>query len=180
MNEWGLAASGWNWVGPARLLLVGAAGETATEVLAVDIRARRVVHRQRFDGEIRALRQPAVLRGLAADWPAVRAGRDGPEAAVAYLKRFSHAEPVQAIVGPPEIEGRFFYTPDLKALNFTRGRSPLDPFLDRLLRDRTAERPYAMGTAEIIPFPDMKLSKQAELATLLFIYNPKGDATRGQ
>jgi hypothetical protein len=46
----GLAASGWNWIGPSRLLLVGAAGETATEVLAVDLRARRVVHRQRFDG----------------------------------------------------------------------------------------------------------------------------------
>ena len=48
----GLGASGWNWVGPSRLLLVGAAGETATEVLAVDIRARRVVHRQRFDGVV--------------------------------------------------------------------------------------------------------------------------------
>jgi len=48
----GLGASGWNWVGPSRLLLVGTAGETATEVLAVDIRARRVVHRQRFDGVV--------------------------------------------------------------------------------------------------------------------------------
>lgn len=118
------------------------------------VREYEGIDRQRFDGEIRALRQPAVLRGLAADWPAVRAGREGPEAAVAYLKRFSHAEPVQAIVGPPEIQGRFFYTPDLKALNFTRGRSPLDPFLDRLLRDRTAERPYAMAV-QSLPAPEL-------------------------
>jgi len=118
------------------------------------VREYGAIDRHRFDAEIRASREPAVLRGLAADWPAVRAGREGPEAAVAYLKRFSHAEPVQAIVGPPEIEGRFFYTPDLKALNFTRGLSPLDPFLDRLLRDRTAARPYAMAV-QSIPAPEL-------------------------
>lgn len=107
------------------------------------------IDRARFDGEVRAARQPVVLRGLAADWPVVRAARESDEALVAYLKRFSHAEPVNAIVGAPEIEGRFFYTPDLAALNFTRGKSPLDPFLDRLLRDRDAARPYAMAVQSI-------------------------------
>lgn len=103
---------------------------------------------------IRAARQPAVLRGLGAGWPAVEAGRAGPEALVGYLKRFAHAQPVQAIVGPPEIEGRFFYTPDLTGLNFTRGLSPLGPFLDRLLRDRDAERPYAMAV-QSLPAPEL-------------------------
>jgi hypothetical protein len=75
---------------------------------------------------------------------------------IGYLKRFATPEPVHAIVGPPEIEKRFFYTPDLKALNFTRGLSPLAPFLDRLLRDQAAERPYAMAVqsapvAELLP-----------------------------
>jgi len=45
-----LAVSGWSWAGPSRLLLFGSASETTTEVLAVDIRTRRVVRRQRFDG----------------------------------------------------------------------------------------------------------------------------------
>jgi hypothetical protein len=47
----GMFASGWGWVGRSRLLLFGSAGEpAATEVLAVDVRARRVVRRQRVDG----------------------------------------------------------------------------------------------------------------------------------
>jgi hypothetical protein len=46
----GLVASGWSWAGPSRLLLFGAASETVTEVLAIDLRSRRVVHRERIDG----------------------------------------------------------------------------------------------------------------------------------
>jgi Cupin-like domain len=107
------------------------------------------IDRTRFDANIRPLRQPTVFRGLGRHWPAVAAARDGADAVVAYLKRFSHPNPVNAIVGEPEIEGRFFYTPDLKGLNFTRGMSPLDPFLDRLLRDRDVARSYAMAIQSI-------------------------------
>jgi hypothetical protein len=112
------------------------------------------IDRERFDAEIRTTAKPVVLRGLAADWPAVRTARDSDEALVDYLKTFSHAEPVGAIVGAPEIEGRFFYEPGLTALNFTRGRSPLDPLLDRLLRDRDVQRPYAIAV-QSIPAPDL-------------------------
>jgi hypothetical protein len=114
----------------------------------------RGVDRATFNAEIRPAAQPVVLRGLGADWPAVRAARLSDEALVSYFKRFSHDRPVGAIVGAPEIEGRFFYTPDLATLNFSRGQSPLDPFLDRLLRDRTAPRPYAMAV-QSIPAPDL-------------------------
>ncbi|WP_445192706.1 cupin-like domain-containing protein [Sphingomonas sp. Tas61C01] len=118
------------------------------------IREYSGVTREQFDREIRPARQPAILRGLGRDWPAVQAARESGEAAVAYLKGFSHADPVNAIVGEPEIEGRFFYTADLTGLNFARGKSPLDPFLDRLLRDRDALRPYAMAV-QSIPTPDL-------------------------
>ncbi len=112
------------------------------------------IDRARFDAEVRYAGQPAVLRGLGAAWPAVAAGREGPAAAIAYLKRFAHDDPVAAIVGPPEIGGRFFYNDDLKSLNFTRGQSPLVPFLDRLLRDHESERPYAMAV-QSAPAPDL-------------------------
>jgi len=108
--------------------------------------------RARFDAEIRPACQPIVIRGLGKDWPAVQAGRTSPEAAIAYLKRFSHAEPAVAVLGPPEIQGRFFYTPDLKGLNFQTGRTPLDPFLDRLLRDQREPTPYAMAV-QSAPIP---------------------------
>jgi hypothetical protein len=48
----GEAAFGWSWVGPSRLLLIGTSHEAATEVLAVDVSARRVVGQQRFDGVV--------------------------------------------------------------------------------------------------------------------------------
>jgi len=113
------------------------------------IRELSDIDRARFDSEIRPARVPVVLRGLARDWPAVQAGRTSPEEAIAYLKRFTRPDPVPAILGAPEIDGLFFYTPDLKALNFQRGQTPLDPFLDRLLRDQQAERPYAMAIQSI-------------------------------
>jgi mannose-6-phosphate isomerase-like protein (cupin superfamily) len=111
------------------------------------------VDRRRFLEEIRPAGQPAVLRGLAASWPAVQAAERSDEELIAYVKGFRPDDrPVTAIVGEPEIEGRFFYREDLKALNFTRGVSPLFPFLDRLLRDRGRERPLAMAVqGETIP-----------------------------
>ena len=95
--------------------------------------------------EIRKARQPAVLRGLGSDWPAVHASRQGDCELVDYLKGFPAGSRPGAILGPPEIEGRFFYTDDLSALNFQRGVTDLAPFLDRLLRDRDEARPFAMA-----------------------------------
>lgn len=94
---------------------------------------------------IRAAGRPAIVRGLYRAWPAVEAAKQSAAALVAYCKRFSHPAPVPAIVGGPEIAGRFFYTDDLSGLNFTRGQSALDPFMDRLLRDADAPHPYAMA-----------------------------------
>jgi hypothetical protein len=48
----GEAAFGWGWVGRSRLLLIGTAHEAATDVLAVDVHARRVIRQQRFDGVV--------------------------------------------------------------------------------------------------------------------------------
>jgi hypothetical protein len=52
----------------------------------------------------------------------------------------------------------------------------IEPLAAPLNSQQQAERPYAMGAAEIIPVADMKLTKQNELSTLLFIYNAKGDS----
>jgi hypothetical protein len=50
----GEAAFGWSWVGRSRLLLIGTAHEAATDVLAVDVHARRVIRRQRFTGVVQS------------------------------------------------------------------------------------------------------------------------------
>jgi len=114
------------------------------------IRELAAIDRARFDREVRSARQPVVLRAAARDWPAVEAGRTSPDAAIAYLKRFGRTEPVPALLGPPDIEGFFFYTADLKALNFQQGQTPLEPFLGRLLRDQHVERPFAMAVQSLI------------------------------
>lgn len=112
------------------------------------------VDRRQFDREIRRLGQPAVLRGIAGSWPAVHAASRGDDALITYIKRFSHDRAFPAIVGEPDIAGRFFYTEDVLALNFTRGQSPLNPFLDRLLRDRHIEKPFAMAM-QSVPLADL-------------------------
>lgn len=110
------------------------------------------VDRAGFREKIRPAGQPAVFRGLAERWPGVSAARRSDEDFVNYLKSFRVDRPVAVIVGAPEIEGRFLYSDDFRALNFTRAMSALDPFLDRLLRDRGNPRPYAIAVqSEEVP-----------------------------
>ena len=130
------------------------------------IREYEGVDRRRFQEEIRPAGQPAILRGLAADWPAVRAARQSDEALIDYLRQRRVERPVKVLVGEPEIAGRFFYRPDMRGFNFTRGNSPLDPFLDRLLRDRSTPEPYAIAVqSEEIPllFPGFETENAIDL-----------------
>lgn len=122
------------------------------------------VDRRQFDEDIRPAAQPAILRGLAQDWPAVKAARASDEQLVAYMKRLRIQRPVSVIVGNPEIEGRFFYSDDLKSLNFGSGTSPLDPFLDRLLRDRSNPRPFAIAL-QSFPIPELLPGFESENET---------------
>jgi len=51
----------------------------------------------------------------------------------------------------------------------------IDPLPTPLTPQQQAERPYAMGSMELVPVVDMKFSKKSELSTLAFVYNPKLD-----
>jgi hypothetical protein len=42
--------------------------------------------------------------------------------------------------------------------------------------DQQVERPYAMGTVELVPALDTRLPKKSELQTFFLIYNPKTDS----
>jgi hypothetical protein len=52
----------------------------------------------------------------------------------------------------------------------------IDPLPAPLTPQQQADRPYAMGTMEIVPTFDTKLSKKSELSTFMLIYNPKLDS----
>lgn len=53
----------------------------------------------------------------------------------------------------------------------------IDPLPAPLTMQQQAERPYALGTLELQPAWDLKLSKKDELSTFMMIYNPKVDAS---
>ena len=119
-----------------------------------------------------------VLRGLAAHWPAVAAGRQGAEATVAYLKSLGPTRPVSAIAAHPDEGGRFFYNADLSGMNFQRGTGPLPLFLDDLLRAREVERPPSLAVqseiiAELLPAftRDNRLDALAHVAPRIWIGN---------
>ena len=142
------------------------------------------VDRERFEREIVATGEPAVLRGLVADWPVVRAAGDGDAALAEFLRAAASDEPFEAWFGPPEIEGRFGYTDDFSRFNHERRLATVDQLLELLLRQKGHEQPYSMyaggipirrhlpGLLPAIPVPLLDM----ERATLISLW--LGNRTR--
>ncbi len=102
------------------------------------------VDRQEFEREIVPKGEPAVIRGLVANWPIVQAAVEGDEAMAAFLRKASTEEPFQTWFGTPEIEGRFGYSEDFSSFNHERKLATVEQLLDLLLRQKRNERPYSM------------------------------------
>ena len=88
--------------------------------------------------------QPVVIRGLVASWPVVHAGLKSAQAADAYLRRFYRDATVTAMLGAPDIDGRFFYNEDLSGFNFCPVRVRLDVILKELEDHRNDDVPPAI------------------------------------
>src|SRR5687767_4248135 len=88
--------------------------------------------------------EPLVLKGLVADWPIVRAGLESSQAASAYIRKFYQDATVGALLGAPDIEGRFFYNEDLSGFNFKAVKLKLDVMLDEVERHKDAQKPPAI------------------------------------
>ena len=98
-----------------------------------------------FFKEIVPLNQPAVLKGLVKDWPIVIESNKSIEAAVEYLTSFDNHNPVYTIVGEPEIKGRFFYSKDLKNVNFQRIQGAITAILEQLTALQNNPHPHAIA-----------------------------------
>ena len=108
---------------------------------------RPAVDAETFTREIVTSYRPVVLRGQVAHWSAVAAGRRGDRAMAAYLAGFDGAKPLEVLIGPPEIEGRFFYADEtLTRFNFHRQHVPIGALVAELLRYAESEepRPHAL------------------------------------
>lgn len=112
------------------------------------------VDRAVFESEILPANRPAVLRGLLRDWPAVQAGRQSQAGVVSYLKRLDAGGIVGAFVGPPEVEGRFFYSDDFQGFNFESRNVSISTALDTL--ESLAGTPHPPAIAlQAIHVPDI-------------------------
>ena len=89
--------------------------------------------REGIAAAIAAAERPAVIRGLAAAWPAVAAAWEGDEAIAAYLSARDNGRALTVLVAPPEVEGRYFYDDAMRGLNFQTEKMPMRVLLERLL-----------------------------------------------
>ncbi len=107
---------------------------------------------QLFREEIAPREEPAVLRGVVAEWPAVRRGSTSSRELVSYIKTHDRGRAVETFIGDPAIRGRFFYADQLRGYNFERRKEQLSSLLDRLLEveDQTAA-PSMYAGAVVIP-----------------------------
>jgi hypothetical protein len=119
--------------------------------------------------------RPAIARGVTRNWPLVRAGREGPEAAIAYLKHFDTGRPLVAYVGAPEIKGRFHYDAAGTGLNFASERATLSAFLDRLAAHSADPAPPALyiGSTDLDTFlPGFRAENDLVLAPQMTAHQP--------
>jgi len=89
--------------------------------------------------------RPAVLRGFVSHWPSVAAGRCSATTLVEYLRRFDRGHPVDALLTPPEVEGRIFYTEGLSGFNYVRNRLPITQVAEQALRYGAFDHPPSVA-----------------------------------
>jgi Cupin-like domain len=100
--------------------------------IAEKIREIAGVDPQALPDDVLGSAEPLVLRGVVAHWPVVKAAKESPTAADAYLRRFYKDATVGAMLGAPTEKGRMFYNEDLTGLNFKPVKIKLDTVLDEL------------------------------------------------
>lgn len=125
--------------------------------------------------ELLQAQEPAVLKGVAQDWPLARLDRQSPEETAAYLKSFYSGKQIVGYATPPGVKGRFFYNEDLTGLNFEAGRTPMGAFLDRMLAHLDDEQPpsFYIGSTDVDVFlPGLREENDLMLNDPMFERNP--------
>ena len=101
-----------------------------------------------LDVRLREATTPFVVRGLIADWPMVRAGRQSSRAARDYIQRHARDLPFAVSVGMPDSGGRLFYD-DALAMNFQMLRAKLPEIFARIDANEGAADAHAIYLASI-------------------------------
>ena len=123
---------------------------------AAPVRAWKNVDRDKFVNEIQVLNQPAILKGLVADWPVVQKGLESDVAWKDYVAGFSLEKPLKSFSGDAAMQGFFTFSNDLKEFNFDKRELTLQQLLEELLKmsDKDGSRflyAGAVNVAEHLP-----------------------------
>ena len=103
------------------------------------------VTRAQFEAEILPRNAPAILRGLADDWPSVAQARQSPLAIAQYLIGLDNGTSVDALLLPPEEDGRIFYDASMEGFNYLRTRQPVSRVIEQAIRYAQFPRAPAVG-----------------------------------
>ena len=102
--------------------------EPATHLAALPRVAEELVPRAALDQRLTGADQPFVVRGIASDWPLVRAGLNGADAARKYLVERSRDRSFAASIGTFAGDDRLFYDAEMR-MNFRMVQGSLAEFL---------------------------------------------------
>lgn len=94
--------------------------------------AEEAVAPDALDARLRDAREPFVVRGLAADWPLVRAAKASDASVRDYLVARARDRAFPVNLGEPGAGDRFFYNAAM-GMNFRMAQGPLGPVLDGIL-----------------------------------------------
>ena len=96
-----------------------------------------------FRDQILTRYQPAVLKGLVKNWPAVQHAKHSPESICNYLIALDNGSLNNAVLVPPGLKGQMFYREDMSDFNFFRNKLPVSAVLNQLARYSHFEEPPA-------------------------------------
>jgi len=124
---------------PARQILASMSQATIPHVRIVADVTPEIFRDEIVPGNV-----PVLLKGVIAEWPAVREGLKSPQAIAEYLRRFDEGKPVETIFGAPEIEGKFFYNETMDGLNFDRRPEPVGASIERIMGLTGRDKPSSV------------------------------------
>lgn len=94
-----------------------------------------------LDESVIASKKPVIIKGLVKHWRLVDEGRQSDSSAIRYLKSYYNGRPSFACIGPPEIQGRYFYNDQRTQLNYDIKKTTIDDVLDLIEKGFTEKNP---------------------------------------
>ena len=104
-----------------------------------------------FRNNIEPLYEPAVLRGVAKTWPAVALANQSTTAIADYLKNLDRGAIGEMFVGDKAIDGRYFYSDDLRGMNFKRKKEHFRSAIDKIVQfaNENSEQTAYLGSMPV-------------------------------